>query len=149
MSCPSPARPAAHPILRRVFYVASYEAIAVIIATFGLTLLSGQAVGHTGPVVLIVSTIAVAWNFVFNTAFEHWESRQTVRGRSLPRRIAHALGFEFGLTLLIVPLFAWWLDVTLIEAFLYDFALIFFFLVYTFLFNLAFDKLFGLPVSAR
>lgn len=149
MSCPSPARPAAHPILRRIFYVATYEAIAVIVATFGLTMLSGQAVGHTGPVVLIVSTIAVAWNFLFNTAFEHWEQRQRVRGRSLMRRAAHALGFEFGLTLLIVPLFAWWLDVTLLEAFLYDFALIFFFLAYTFLFNLAFDRLFGLPASAR
>ncbi|MFK8250748.1 PACE efflux transporter [Ancylobacter terrae] len=132
-----------------MFYVAAYEAIAIIIATYGLTLLSGQEVAHTGPVVLIVSTIAVAWNFLFNSAFEHWESRQAVRGRSLARRIGHALGFEFGLTLLIVPLFAWWLDVTLVEAFLYDFALIFFFLVYTFLFNLAFDKLFGLPASAR
>lgn len=41
--------------------------------------------------------IAVLWNIGFNWAFERWESRQAVRGRSVKRRIAHAIGFEGGL----------------------------------------------------
>jgi uncharacterized membrane protein len=46
-------------------------------------------------------------------------------------------------------LLAWWLDVTLLQAFLYDLTLVVFFVIYTFLFNLAFDKVFGLPASAK
>ena len=38
----------------------------------------------------------VGWNFLFNQVFEAWETRQTVRGRSLRRRIVHAIGFEGG-----------------------------------------------------
>lgn len=149
MSQPVPLPQGGHPVARRVFYVLSYEAIAVVMASLGLSALSGEGLETTGVITFAASLIAVGWNFLFNSLFETWEARQKVRGRSFARRAAHALGFEFGLTLLIVPLFAWWLEVTLLEAFLYDATLIGFFLVYTFLFNLAFDRLFGLPASAR
>src|SRR5690606_4507417 len=80
--------------------------------------------------------------------FEAWERRQTVKGRSVRRRIAHAIGFEGGLVLSIVPFFAWWLEVSLWEAFVMDLGFILFFLVYTFVFAWCFDKVFGLPASA-
>ncbi|MCK0196818.1 PACE efflux transporter [Ancylobacter sp. 6x-1] len=144
-----PERPPLNPWLRRLIYVVVFEALAIILASLGLTLLSGAPVAETGPVTAITSGIAVAWNFAFNAVFEAWEARQVVRGRSLARRLAHAAGFELGLTALIVPLFAWWLGVTLIEALMYDLTLVVFFLVYTFLFNLGFDRVFGLPASAR
>ena len=94
------------------------------------------------------SVIAVVWNLAFNTVFEAWESRQKVRGRSVARRIAHAIGFEGGLAAILVPVFAWWLGIGLWEAFLFDAALLVFFLVYTFVFNWSFDSAFGLPASA-
>ena len=37
--------------------------------------------------------------------------------RGVARRIAHALGFEAGLVVMLVPLFAWWLGVSLWQAF--------------------------------
>ena len=46
------------------------------------------------PLIATTSVIAVVWNLLFNTLFEAWESRQARRGRSLARRIAHAVGFE-------------------------------------------------------
>ena len=85
---------------------------------------------------------------MFNHAFERWESRQLVRGRSLARRVAHALMFEGGLVLMLVPLIAWWLDVGLWHALVMDLGLVLFFLAYTFTFTWAFDKLFGLPATA-
>lgn len=134
---------------RRVIYVALYELIAIAAATFGLALLTGQSAAHASVASVAASAVAVVWNLVFNWAFERWESRQAVRGRSLGRRIAHAIGFEGGLVFTLVPLFAWWFDVSLWQAFVMDLGLIVFFLIYTFVFNWGFDRLFGLPASAQ
>ena len=134
---------------RRVLYVTLYELIAIAVATAGLAQLSGQGAGHSSVVAVAASAIAVLWNVVFNWAFERWESRQTVRGRSVARRVAHAIGFEGGLVFTLVPLFAWWFKVSLWDAFVMDLALIVFFLCYTFVFNWVFDRVFGLPASAQ
>ncbi|MCX2863485.1 PACE efflux transporter [Paucibacter sp. PLA-PC-4] len=135
-------------IRRRLVYVSLYELFAVGLTSAGLTLLAGSALAHAGIAALASSAIALAWNLAYTHLFEAWEARQTRRGRSLARRIAHALGFEAGLIVMLVPLFAWWLDISLWQALLLDFGLIVFFLIYTFVFNLAFDRLFGLPASA-
>jgi len=135
-------------IKRRVIYVSLYELIAIAAATAGLALLSGQGAGHSSVVAAAASVIAVVWNLVFNWAFERWESRQPVRGRSVARRVAHAIGFEGGLVFTLVPLFAWWFGISLWHAFVMDLGLIVFFLCYTFVFNWVFDHLFGLPASA-
>jgi len=133
---------------RRLIYVSLYELIAIAAATAGLALLSGQGAGHSSVVAVAASVIAIVWNIVFNWAFERWEARQPVRGRSVARRVAHAIGFEGGLVFTLVPLFAWWFDITLWHAFVMDLGLIVFFLCYTFVFNWVFDHLFGLPASA-
>lgn len=135
-------------IKRKVVYVSLYELIAIAITSVGLAKLAGQELGHASIAAVASSAIAVVWNLAYNTMFEFWESRQTVRGRSVLRRIAHAIGFELGLIVMLVPLFAWWLQVSLWQAFVLDLGLITFFLVYTFVFNLAFDRVFGLPASA-
>jgi uncharacterized membrane protein len=134
---------------RRVVYVTLYELIAIAAATLGLAALTGQGAGHSSVVAVAASAIAVVWNLLFNWAFERWEARQVVRGRSVRRRIAHAIGFEGGLVFTLVPLFAWWFDVSLWQAFVMDLALIVFFLCYTFVFNWGFDRVFGLPASAQ
>lgn len=135
-------------IQRKIVYVTLYEGIAIACASVGLALLSGAGAGQSTVLATIASAIAVAWNLLFNTLFEAWEKRQPVRGRSVKRRVAHALGFEGGLAMILVPVFAWWLGVSLWEALLYDAALLLFFLVYTFVFNWGFDRVFGLPASA-
>jgi uncharacterized membrane protein len=135
-------------IQRKIVYVTLYEAIAIVCASFGLVVLFGQGLMASGVLSIAASAIAVIWNLVFNTLFERWESRQRTVGRSVARRVAHAIGFEGGLAALLVPLFAWWLGVSLWEALVMDFGLLVFFLVYTFAFNWAFDRVFGLPASA-
>lgn len=134
---------------RKLVYVSLYELIAIAMSTLGLALLADRGAGHASVAAVAASAIAVAWNFLYNAAFEAWEARQATRGRSVARRIAHAVGFEAGLVVTLVPLFAWWLEISLWQAFLLDLGLIVFFLVYTFVFNLAFDRVFGLPASAQ
>ncbi|MDR0261545.1 MAG: PACE efflux transporter [Comamonas sp.] len=135
--------------MRRVVYVALYEAIAIVAATAGLSALSGQGAAHSGVVAAASSAIAIVWNVVWNYLFERWEATQPTRGRGLGRRIAHALGMEGGLVFMLVPLFAWWFNVSLWDALVMDIGLLLFFLVYTFVFNWSFDRLFGLPQSAQ
>lgn len=134
---------------RKIVYVTLFEAIAIAVTSNGLSAGSGSSLEHAGVAAVASSVIAVLWNLAYNTAFEHWEARQTVRGRSFQRRAVHAIGFEIGLSLCLIPLFIWWLQIGLWQALLLDIGLSLFFVVYAFLFNLAFDKLFGLPLSAQ
>ena len=135
-------------IRRKIVYVSLYELFAIAISSAGLALLSDSGLGHASVAAVAASAIAVVWNLVYNSLFERWEARQATKGRSVKRRIAHALGFEGGLVLMLVPLFAWWLGVSLWQAFVLDLGLIVFFLIYTYVFNLGFDRVFGLPASA-
>lgn len=147
MSSPSPI-PGLQGLRRRVVYVSIYELIAIAVVTWGLAGHTGQGLEHSGIMAVASSAVAIAWNVFFNTLFERWEARQRVRGRSLRRRVAHAVGFEGGLVVTLVPMFAWWFGISLWEALVMDLGLIAFFLCYTFVFNWAFDKVFGLPASA-
>ena len=133
---------------RRVIYVPIYEIIAII-ASGLMFVLIGQPPQESGVMAVVASAIAVIWNVAFNSAFEWWEARQSVKGRSIGRRVAHALGFEGGLALILVPFMAWWFKVTPWEALVMEAALVVFFLVYTYLFNWVFDHFFGLPASAQ
>ena len=133
---------------RRIVYVTLYELIATVAASVGLALFSDSGLQRAGVAAVVASAVAVVWNVVFNTLFERWEARQSVRGRSLARRAAHAVGFEGGMVVMLVPFFAWWLEVSLWQAFMLDLGLLLFFLGYTFVFNWAFDRVFGLPASA-
>ncbi|KKW69319.1 membrane protein [Lampropedia cohaerens] len=136
-------------IRRRIVYVGLYEAIAIAVSSLGLKMLSGRPMTDALVAAVGASVIAVIWNYIFNTLFERWEARQRVKGRNFWRRIAHAIGFEGGLIALLVPLFAWKLQVSLWEAFVMDLGLIVFFLIYTFCFTWGFDRIFGLPESAK
>ena len=133
---------------RRIVYVTAYEAIAILLSSVAVTIVYGTTPGSAGAISVVASAIAVTWNFAYNAGFEWWESRQTRRGRGLGRRLLHAAGFEVGLVLVLVPMFAAWLGISILEALMLDLGLILLFFVYTFLFNLAFDRLFGLPASA-
>lgn len=135
-------------IKRRVVYITLYEAIAIAVTSVGLLMVSDSGLAHAGALAVATSMIAVVWNLVFNWLFEKWEATRPVKGRSIGRRVLHAVGFEGGLLIFLVPLFAWWLDMSLLNALITDIGLLVFFLVYTFVFNWAFDAVFGLPASS-
>lgn len=127
------------PALRRLIYVISYEIVAILLVTLTLVVL-GFGGGQSGAVAIASSTVAVVWNFIWTTVFEAWERRQESRTRTLPRRIAHAIGFEGGLVIILLPIVAWILDISLLQAFVFEAGLLVFFLVYTFVFLWLFDK---------
>lgn len=134
---------------RKIVYVVAFEALAVALSSTLIKLMSDAPLAFAGMAAVGASAIAMLWNLLYNMAFEAWESRQARKGRSLLRRACHVLGFEAGLVMLLVPLFAWVLQVTWTESLMLNMAMILFFLAYGFVFNLAFDRIFGLPLSAQ
>lgn len=128
---------------RRIVYVSSYEIIGMVISSVGLALLAGDSVEHTGPLSVMITTIAVTWNFIYNILYEKWEAQQENKSRTVKRRIAHAIGFQITLVMFLIPLIAWWMDISLVAAFWLDVAFIIIIPIYTFIFNWTFDKLFG------
>jgi len=133
---------------RRITYVCLFEMLAIGISSSFLALMSGAEAGHSLILAILITTLAVVVNFFFNIAFEAWESRQASRERTLKRRIFHAVGFQLGLVVFLIPMISWWFSVTLWEAAVMDLALILFFPVYTLVFAWGFDRIFGLPASA-
>ncbi len=134
--------------VRRFVFVTLYELIAIIVSSV-LFMAIGLEAGASGVMAVVASTLAIVWNVTFNHLFERWEARQTVKGRSVRRRAVHAMGFEGGLALMLIPLMAWWFEVSLWQATWMEAGLLLFFLVYTYAFNWAFDHIFGLPASAQ
>lgn len=132
------------PLKRRLLYVVVFEIFAILFSTLVLMVLSGGDAQDSLPVAIIVSTAAVAWNYIYNTGFESWERRKQIMTRTLRIRSIHALGFELGLFLFCLPTYMLWYGVGIWEAISMQIALLIFFLIYTFVFTLIFDKIFTL-----
>lgn len=136
------------PRTRRVLQALLYEVIAIAVVGPLLSFVFAKPPASTFGLAVVLSTIALTWNYLFNWMFERWESRQSVRGRSFARRLAHGIGFEGGLVIILLPVMSLWLDISPLEAFLANLALLAFFFVYAVAFTWVFDRVFGLPQSA-
>ena len=135
------------PQTRRIVQAVLYEVIAVAAVGPALALLFDEPMASTIGLAVLMSTVALVWNYVFNGWFERWESSRETKGRSFTRRMMHGLGFEGGLVVMLVPVMAYWLDTSLLNAFVADIGVLAFFFVYAVVFTWAFDRIFGLPES--
>ncbi|CAK15735.1 PACE efflux transporter [Pseudomonas entomophila] len=134
---------------RKVVQAILYEAIAVACVAPALELAFGAGMAQSTVLSILMSAIAMGWNMAYNWLFERWEARQHKRSRTFMRRLLHALGFEGGLVLILLPLVAYWLGISLWAALVTNLALFVFFFVYAFVFQWGFDKVFDVPVSAQ
>ena len=134
---------------RRVVYVGLYEFIAIVLSAILLEWMSNAGAAESLGLAIAASAVAIIWNLIFNSLFERWESNRQQQGRNLAVRILHAIGFEGGLLVFLIPLVAWWYNVSFWQALVMDLGLLIFFLIYTFVFTWLFDRVFGLPTSAN
>ncbi|WP_175915146.1 MULTISPECIES: PACE efflux transporter [unclassified Burkholderia] len=130
---------------RRIVYVVMFEVLGILVASSVLGMLSGASATTSGLLGVMISTTGVIVNFLYNLGFEAWERRRAETTRTVARRVVHAIGFQVALVTFLIPLIAWWLHVSLVQAFLYDAVLIVFFPIFTFAYNWSFDSVFGLP----
>ncbi len=97
-----------------------------------------------GVLGLILSLKAMLMNLVYNWVFDHVDARanRISSDRSTFGRIVHAVGFEVSLVITSLPIYVWWLDLTLLEALMTDLVVTSFVVLYTYVFTLGYDRLF-------
>ena len=132
----------------RLRHTLGFEGLGLMISIPLFSLLTGQPVDHLGPLAIGLSLLATGWNYLYNLLVDHWMVRQLGRlEKRLIERVLHALLFELGLLLVVLPLTALWLGISLWQALWLDIGFSLFFVLYAFGYNLAYDRLFPLPAS--
>lgn len=130
----------------RVRHALFFEIFGLILVIPLGALVFSMPMHDMGVVGLVSATIAMAWNYVFNLGFDTIMKRSTgTTLKSMRLRIAHAVLFELGLLIVLMPFIAWYLGITLIHALMMDISFALFYMGYAFVFNLAYDRVFPLP----
>ena len=130
----------------RIRHAVLFELIGIAIFTPAAAWLFNQPVTHMGVIGVVSATVATVWNFLFNLGFDHALIRFTGRViKTMPIRVAHAMLFEAGLIVLLIPFVAWYLGISLWAALMMDLSIVAFYLVYAFVFNIAYDRVFPVP----
>jgi len=133
--------------LDRLRYALLFEAILIVLMGLALWLLSERSLAETGTLAVILSVIAVfvalAYNYVLDRVDARFGRVPTERGTL--GRIGHALGLEVMLVGTSLPAIMWWMGWGLWEALAFDVVSIAFIVVYTYVFTLAYDRIFPVP----
>ena len=124
----------------RIFQAVGFELLAVLICTPLLSWIMQKPLADMGLVTIGIGLLALAWNVVFNGLFDRLLKRlQWVHNGWT--RVLHALMFEGGLVAVGVPMIAWWLNISLLQAFILDIGVLLFFLPYTYVYHWVYDVL--------
>jgi uncharacterized membrane protein len=125
-------------ISERIFQAVGFELLAILICTPLLAWIMQKPMLEMGAVTVLIALLALGWNVVFNRFFDRMLARMNVAHNAWVR-VVHALLFEGGLIVMGVPLIAWWLSVSLWQAFLLDIGVLLFFLPYTYVYHWSYD----------
>lgn len=93
---------------------------------------------HFGALAIMLALCAMASNMIYNHLYEIVEHRFGWR-RTILMRVMHTIGFEIFFMAIALPLTAWWLQMSIIEALFLDLVFSLFFMLYAFCFNWLFD----------
>lgn len=124
----------------RVLHAVLFEVTANVIIALSLAWLMNVSVLQSGSLSVISALAATAWNFVFNKFFDTLQKKYAFQ-RTFVVRAIHAICFETGLIITLIPVAMVMLNLTLTEAFFVEIGLVLFFLPYTMLFNWLYDYL--------
>jgi uncharacterized membrane protein len=126
-------------LVERVLHAVGFEIIAIGICAPLAAWLMDKPLFQMGALAIMLSTVAMVWNIIYNAGFDKFFPLG--RKRRLPLRVAHALGFEGGFILIGLPLAAWMLDISLLQALMVEIGFFLFFLPYTIIYNWCYDAL--------
>ncbi|MAS08214.1 MAG: hypothetical protein CL534_26470 [Ahrensia sp.] len=130
----------------RIRHAVSFEIIAIAMVMFLGSSLFGMPPVSMGALGIASSLVATIWTYLYNLGFDHALLRLNGNSeKSWTMRVVHTVLFEITLSLVLLPVIATMLGIGLIEALVMDISLMAFFLVYTFVFNLVYDRVFPIP----
>lgn len=105
----------------RIRHALSFEIIGLLLVIPLGALLFGMPMEDIGVVGLVSATLATIWNYVYNLGFDH--AMQRLKGTTLKTpaiRVGHAVLFELGLLIVLMPFIAWYLNISLAHALVMD-----------------------------
>jgi uncharacterized membrane protein len=129
----------------RIRHAISFEIIGLALITPLGAFAFAMPIHDIGVIGVGSATLAMVWNYIYNYGFDRLLLR--LRGdtqKSMPMRVLHAVLFELGLLIALMPLIAWYLGVSLWQALVMDVSFALFYMGYAFVFNLAYDRVFPL-----
>ncbi|GGH38711.1 Uncharacterized membrane protein [Cribrihabitans marinus] len=130
----------------RIRHAVSFEVIGLMTVIPLGAWVFDKPMQDIGVVGVAGATLAMAWNYVYNLLFDHAMLRLRGHVAKTPGlRILHAVLFELGLLILLLPVFALYLGIGLVQALVMDLGFAAFFVVYAFVFNWAYDLVFPIP----
>ncbi|MBM3117872.1 PACE efflux transporter [Jeongeupia naejangsanensis] len=130
----------------RIRHALMFEVFGVLLVIPYGFLLFDLPPAKMGVIGVASALVATVWNYIYNLGFDRLMLRHAGTTRKTLRlRIVHALLFEGGLLLILLPAMALYLQISLWQALVMDLAIVVFYLVYAFVFNWAYDWVF--PVA--
>ena len=129
----------------RIRHAISFEVIALLLVIPLAAFAFHHPVQEIGVITVVSATVAMLWNLVYNALFDRGLVRltgSTLKSRRV--RVLHAIAFEAGLLVILLPFIAIYLGISLWQALVMDLAFAAFYVVYAYVFNWGYDRLFPL-----
>ncbi|MBS1204896.1 MAG: hypothetical protein H6R25_1795 [Proteobacteria bacterium] len=127
-------------VQERILHAVLFEVVANFSIAFLLAWIMNVSVLQSGLLSVISAFTATVWSFIFNKCFDGIQKRYKFC-RNFVVRSLHAIMFEAGLIIILVPAAMFTLNLPVQEAFWTEVGLVFFFLPYTLIFNWVYDYL--------
>ena len=130
--------------LDRIRYAVLFEGLLVAIFSIAMFLMFERGLLDMGAFSVTLSLIALVINCVYNSIYDRIDVRygRIPTERSRLGRIVHAVGFEFTLVVVNLPIIIWWMQWSFWQALGFDIIAMAAVVVYTYYFTLAYDRLF-------
>jgi uncharacterized membrane protein len=132
----------------RLRQVLMFEIGGLLLITPPFVWFSGVPLFDSFGLLAVIALIAAIWNVLYNASFDWVDGRLTGRAsdqRPSLLRMAHAVGFEGGLLLISLPVVMVWTGLGWLQALIADLGLAVAYVVYAYVFNLGYDRVFPIP----
>ena len=128
----------------RLRYTLSFETLLMAILIPAGMLFFDKGVEVVGTLGIILSLKAMLVNLIYNWIFDRVDARagRVSSDRKTLGRFLHAIGFEVTLLITSLPIYMWFLELTLWQAVLTDLVVTSFVVIYTYVFTLIYDRLY-------
>ncbi|MYM62351.1 PACE efflux transporter [Pseudomaricurvus sp. HS19] len=127
-------------IAERIVHAVGYELLAVVLSAPVVALALDVSMADAGALSLVMSLVSMLWNMVYNALVDRWYTLERIHW-SFTTRLVHGVVFEAGIISMCMLLAVWWLQITLLEAFLLEIGFFVFIFPYTVFYNWGYDKL--------
>ncbi|MDX2320875.1 MAG: PACE efflux transporter [Moritella sp.] len=134
--------------LERIFHALLFEVLAVSLSILGLIIFTNHDPQILSGTMIVIASIAMAWNFIFNWIFDLFLPGDKDK-RTMKLRLVHVIIFEAGLLVLTVPVMAYILTISIVDAFMMDIVVTVFITIYAFIFNWVYDNVRAVIISRK